>query len=179
MSNSAFLKNFITEDIYVIDGIKTAKNEVKEPASEYTPEVKPVKNLLPVTEVDEVSLNLKGSNNKGVAIIVNYSDQEYIDSADEAFLLKILSAVKFTAEDVAIINLAKTIGLTHQNFEILDSSTCLIFDEKSALTQSLNPYEITSHEGINLLWSQPLNIIAKDNVQKKLLWEALQKLFLK
>ncbi|HNP19065.1 MAG TPA: hypothetical protein PKL31_11560 [Fulvivirga sp.] len=175
MSKSAFLKQFITEEVYVIDKQNNAAQDnvkvadiVKEPEVQY-PEEQIAGEAIPI--------NYKGANKKGIAIIVNYPDHEYISADDEAFLLKILSAVKLSAEDVGIINRATNNNLIP--LKALESTTCLIFDEKSDLTNGLNPYSITSKDGIDVLWGSPLTTIAIDKVQKKLLWEALQSLFLK
>ncbi len=181
MSKSAFLKQFITEEVYVIDKHNNAVQDnakvaeiVKEPKVEY-PEEKIAANEKSTSET--IAVNYKGANKKGIAIIVNYPDQDFINAEDEAFLLKILSAVKLTAEDVAIINKANNKNLNP--LEVLESSTCLIFDEKSDLTNALNPYSVTNKDGVDILWGSPLTAIATDKVQKKLLWEALQALFLK
>lgn len=164
--DSEFLKHFIQEPIYVID--KASSVKAPEPSSEVVQEETPISSIKPKV------LKSKGENQKGIVILVSYDNVEIINSTDEQFLLKILGAVKLALSDVAIINLSDH----DRNISLPDHSVCLNFNSKADQGES-NLYEIQQNNGATTLSCDNLSVIASDTSKKKLLWTALQTLFLK
>lgn len=177
--NKSFLKNFIDEDVYVLNEDSAQKGEpdtlkkskvqmveqenveiVSEPKEEYNP----------------VELQYKGGNQKSIAILVNYESEEHINPEDESFLLKILSAVGLTINDVAIINTYKHPKLSISVLKESSFDICLSFAIPS-LTPDFEYYKISKSEQISVLNCHPLKGISEDVSLKKALWNSLKTLF--
>lgn len=190
MDNSELYKHIFDDDeLYLVDSPEAESNSLQEPKVKYeakseveekvesvAEEVTPT----PVTEnnteevkADKEPIKFKGANNKSIAILVNYENEEFINAAEEAFLLKILAAVQLSKDDVAIIN--SQVELT--DLQNLNIKTCLVFGE-NILGDQTSKYQSQIMADINVLFCSNLNTIQSNVEEKKLLWSALQKIFL-
>lgn len=190
MSDKGFLRHFITEPVYVIAGderplAEPAKGpatpvEEKQPeisAKEEAPGRAPVQEQAPAAK----QWVFKGSNRKKVLVVVDQQGHEHISPDDEAFLGKIMNAVRHELQDLAILNLQQNAGLTLADMIGFDAEKYLIFGIRSGTVSQEEhpPYEIVSVEkSKQLINCSSLGVIAGDASQKKLLWAALQKMFL-
>ena len=169
---SEFLKSFLDEEIYIIpDALPIEKTK------EVISEELVVESTTSVEEPKEViyshSIEFKGENKRNIGIVVNYTDQQYIDSSDEAFLMKILGAVQLTSDDVAIVNLDKV----NKNEVFQLDANQFIFFTKSIHLENINRYSPTTFDGKTVLWANELKLIASDQIEKKALWENLKQIF--
>ena len=183
---SSFLPHFITEEIYKVDDVYTPEvdavsakvDDVASPevASDQTEEVKePVEKY---KSTPEIKLQKEGNNNKGIIILVNYTNGIPEDEKD--FLIKILSAVKLSVTDIAIIDLG--INNTPEHYSLVSKLNCnklIAFGTENSLLfpDNLPMYELTPHNSIQIIKSHSLNEVAKDTAKKKLLWAQLQTAF--
>lgn len=200
MSDKSFLKHFITEPVYVIPGenlhlAAESKQKVagQEPplveqtaTSEQTAEVvqQPVKVEEPVAEPvakkeQKKTYHYKGINIKKVLIIVDQPDHEFIGPEDEAFLSKIMTAVKLDLNDLAILNIKQNSGSTFKELLNFDATKYLVFGpDQKFFEKDYVQYQLIAEESNQILHCSALSTIAADASQKKLLWLALQKMFL-
>lgn len=182
MADNSFLKHFITEPVYVIPGEVVATSmdrpqQQQADISEEKPVVKPE-----ITEEKKISeLIFKGSNKRNVLVIVDQPAEEYINAGDESFLGKVLGAIKLNINDIAIVNFPKNNDLNKESLLKFNAGKYLIFgvEESKLFKDNLPPYQIIEMENSKqVLNCASLSTIANDPTQKKLLWAALQKMFL-
>lgn len=182
MSDLNFLKSFLTEDLYILkeeESVVIEKSEEKQQTEvkEYKKEEEVIQANIEEPADEIISKPFpphKGSFNKKILIAVSDSNSQIINDSELDFLLKILSAVKLSVDDVAIINIEKS------SVDLIDltnwSATHYISFTGEANTTL---YEPTSKENIQHLNCHKLGEISKDKGKKQQLWTALQQLFLK
>ena len=163
--SEAGLRLLLDEELYIIDEIINTT----EPPNEAS-------NLLKEPDPEAIKLNYKGSNKKGIGIIVQEASHEFLSSSDETLLMNILNAIGLSFDDVAIIN--------HQNTGIawvdqLQFSKVIVFGvEPTAFSQSIEYYTITPTKNIIWLFSHSLAELAENKTLKGKLWGKLKELFL-
>ncbi|WP_162053849.1 hypothetical protein [Pontibacter pamirensis] len=210
--NPEFLKNFITETIYVVEG-DVAAVPASPPAASTAPptpeaerttaESRPqtaVKNLitdhalvstphLPKTPDAAAAVaktvekyEIAGANAKGVVVLVTLPDDEFNKLPKLQFLQKILGAIGLQPADVAYVN-NKT-GATAL-FEDLQQALQVnyIISFASRLDTTLPHDKFTLYHpvivgDVPVVFSQALSMLENDQEHKKLLWNALQQVFL-
>ncbi|MCH8331130.1 MAG: hypothetical protein IH946_07090 [Bacteroidetes bacterium] len=133
----------------------------------------------PVSE-SEIGYSFKGDNKKRTLVLIDVEGD--VMSEDNAiFLSKILGAIDHSIDDICLLNLA--INPNHQ-FRYL--SLKLEFDhlisfgptvEDISLSIIANKYSCIQFDEKKLLFCNALDILAKDDVQKKELWSALMEMF--
>ena len=168
-NKNSFLPYFITEDIYVVSEDVTeiiAPTEEVTVVAESTPEY-----IAP-------SIKYKGENKKGILILVENKEAEYLNSEDEIFLSKILQAVGIQLDDIALVNLKAE----HKLEQILkiEHTTAIAFTAKYAQLNSeiaKDLYQIHTHENVKILLADPLHEISQEKEKKMKLWKQLQVLF--
>lgn len=158
-------------------GLATVKEAPAEKASAATADESLATSKHDPEKEAETEIFYKGKNLKKVAIIVNYNGKGFIDPQEEEFLLKILSAVKLTADDVAIINVNHLNSGSHiKNFNYVKLITfgCHNDDLPNAAEP---PYSLKQSEGRFYLKADSLEEIQQTKDKKVKLWESLQKMF--
>ncbi len=173
---NADLKLLFKEDIYLIKD-----NDFKEPVPEKPKTETLIKEDVSAPSVVEepiaeaISLNYKGANAKGIAIIINDDSNEFLNPTDETLLLNILKALGFSLEDVAIIN-QHTAG-TKWTTQI-DFSKVIVFGIlPSTYGVTSSNYTIEEKEGAKWLFSDSLFSLNSNKVLKGKLWTTLQEFF--
>ncbi len=168
-NKNAFLPYFITEDIYVVS------DEV-------------VEIIAPIEEVKEVAesapeyiappIKYKGENRKGILILVENNEGEYLSSEDEIFLSKILHAVGIQLDDIALVNVNTIEGISQ--FLEIKHTTVIAFTTKYAeINEAISNelYQIKTQEKVQILLAHPLHEISQEKEKKIKLWKQLQDLF--
>lgn len=211
--NPEFLRNFITETIYLVEGemaspapvLPSAPTdttpEVKKKASETEPKPEaPVKNQItehspaatphiPKTPAAAAAVahatekyKVAGANAKGVVVLVTLPDDEFDKLPQLQFLQKILGAIGLKPGDVAYVN-NKT-GATAL-FEDLKEALQVnyIISFASRLDTALPHDKFTLYHpvivgDVPVVFSQSLSMLENDTEHKKMLWGALQQVFL-
>jgi hypothetical protein len=167
---SPFLKYIYQEDIYLIDEPAVlhdndAAQESAEPVNmqEEVHEPQPVKYL--------------GSNNKGILILVNDTESEFLNSKDLDFLMRIIeSGLKLSKTDIGVVNCLK--NPYSQIFDELHHSHIIAFGNHQ--TEKLNGKtrsEVVEEDGIKILLADELKDLEDDRDRKTVLWKALQRMF--
>jgi len=161
--NEVGLKLFFDDELFLINeqtpvaAVATQPTKVKEPAPE------PYK------------VAFKGENNKGIGIIINETNQEFLNQEDETLLANILKAVGLTLNDVAIINQHHA-GIEWQNK--VNCSKVFLFGIKPAdYNLSTDLYELLQNKNAQWVFSNSLSEIGKDKLLKGKLWVKLQEVF--
>lgn len=123
-----------------------------------------------------------GQNKKGVAILVTLPPQEFQALPNLQFLTKILSAIGLQPADVAFVN---NVSGQLASYEELTKALQVnyIISFASRVTTDLPHDKFTLYNPVTvgtvpIVFSQSLAVLDGDQEQKKLLWGALQRVFL-
>ena len=190
----SFLKLFLTEDIYLTnaDRAQMARGS-SAPVEQAAEPPKPQQTTQPaqtetVKKAEEVEpavapapITFHGENAQNILILANYPNEQHISQADADFLGKILTAVKLSYKDVAVVNY-------HRYQDQAGADGILALGAKKVVNFGINtpmlaklaeakPYELAHFSDFDLLLADPLPTIAADKTKKRLLWECLQQLF--
>lgn len=187
MSDHAFLSEFINEPLYLIkdEGVRIKEEGLSTEGKAVEPRDYPQAEPEAPTMVEEpkAKVELKpvptsGQNLKGCIILVKWENREVAE--EKELLLKILSSVKKTEQDVLIAQASGTSEeqiealLAEQNHkQVLDFGT----NKLPQLSKS-DFYQITTDGPKKYLKAHALSEIASDVEKKKALWRALQEIFL-
>lgn len=174
----SFLANLITEDIYLIkeNYVVENKNDTIEKIV-----IEPRKEEVFVKEEAPIyikPLPTEGSNLKHCLIFFE-SAQIHLEANKKAFLLKILSSVKRSLEDVMLVNLKEASKeqidavLTEYNHRHV-----LVFSSTKLDNLVSNLYEVKEEGKKFYMKADDLEKIETTVELKKSLWAGLQKMFL-
>lgn len=197
--SNEFLKNFISETIYLVEEDMAAPTPVEEagtsiPAAEVTEMSAPAVNAKPaetpalpkVPKAEAAAPSGKyrviGRNNKGVVVLVTLPDEQFQKLPQLGFLQKILAAIGLKADDVAYLN---NVSGAIAKFEDLkqEMQVNYIISFASRLDTDLPHEKFTLYNPVKVgdvpvVFSLALEKLENDVEQKKLLWGALQQMFL-
>ncbi|MCX6314766.1 MAG: hypothetical protein NTX08_08545 [Sphingobacteriales bacterium] len=122
-----------------------------------------------------------GNNKKMITLLVHDEEAIYLSDASLKFLLGILSACKLSMDDIALVNLSKNNGITHDLIHTqLQSEKILMFDvEPSELLLPLQfpRYQIQGFNNQTYLAAPALTTLEQDKAEKLKLWNCLKQLF--
>ncbi|MBL6445926.1 hypothetical protein JMN32_06380 [Fulvivirga sp. 29W222] len=184
MGDNSFLKHFITEPVFVIPGeelVASITGSREEKAEAIVEEAPAIYQSQEATKKKAKEVTFKGSNKKQILVIVDQPGEEFINAADESFLSKIMGAIKLDINDIAIINFSNNSELNKELLLDFSATRYLMFgiDDSKLLKGNFPPYQIMDiGNNKQVLICSALATIASDPSQKKLLWTALQKMFL-
>lgn len=122
-----------------------------------------------------------GENQKNIVLVIQNESGAYLN--DELFnlLTNILNACKLGMQDVALVNIAgfPAVPLTAWQ-QAVSMKQCVVFGISPASLglEPLPAYQIQTAGGVQLLFSDALELIATDKVLKGKLWNGLKQLFL-
>jgi len=169
------LKLFFDEGIYIINEDRLESSPaVVETKKELQKEISS-SSILEEPKEEITSINYKGGNKKGIAIIISNESNEYLTDTDETLLLNILKAIGLTFEDIALINQHQAGTKWHNQ---VNCSKVFLFGIKPVdynLSSAL--YELIPVNNAQWLFSNTLAEIGKDKVLKSKLWVKLQEVF--
>jgi hypothetical protein len=196
--NSEFLKNFLPETIFLVDGdvpmpaapaTEIVKPEaapivaVSLPETPLAPEAVPAIPKLPKTEAPAVpaKYNVTGDNRKGIAVLVTIPDAQFQQLPQLEFLNKILTAIGLQPSDVAYVNnISGEIAVFEDLQQTLQVNYILSFAsrvESNLPHEKFTLYNPVMLGSVPIVFSHALVDIEKDQDKKRLLWGALQKVF--
>ncbi|MDX5435897.1 MAG: hypothetical protein LPK03_01810 [Pontibacter sp.] len=200
-----FLKNFIPETIYLVDGdmpvhpepeqettkqaetpaseIPAVQTEAPVPPNQQKPKPTPSLPKLPATAQTDKPVKYKtlGENQKGVVILVTLPEEEFAKLPQLEFLNKILGAIGLKPTDVAYLNnVSGAIARFEDMQQELEVNYIISF--ASRLDTDLPHEKFTLYNpvlvgNVPVLFSQALAMLEHDVDHKKQLWGALQKVF--
>ncbi len=163
ISEYEWLRNFITEDIYVVKG------QPPTPSPENTKDAGDTSDTETPTPIPPPSY--RGQNKKNILVLVDKA----LEPDQEDLLVKILQSAGLKWEDIALIvwpdsqraDLIRTLG----------SHVVLSFGLDSDPWCDTVPYEISTANGLSHLQADSLSSIAGEVELKRKLWSALKTLF--
>lgn len=170
----AYLKYIYHEDLYIINEPPVALEEPQELQEE-------VEDLSSGQErelVNEPSpVKFLGSNNKGILILVNDADSEFLNERDLGFLMRIVeSGLKYSKTDIAIVNCVKF--PYWQIFDEIHHTFLIAFgNHQTEVLQGKSKYQVSDNDGIKVLLADDLGSMEDDKEKKGQLWKALQSMF--
>lgn len=202
--NNEFLKNFIPETIYLVDGDKSAPVVTEAITAAPEPQAEPAKApqetehphppiqhkvhatpTLPKLPKPDAKAPGKyktiGENKKGVVILVTLPEDQFEKLPQLQFLNKILGAIGLQPNDVAYLN---NVSGAIARFEDMQQELTVnyIISFASRLDTDLPHDKFTLYNpvmvgSVPVLFSQALAILEHDVEHKKQLWGALQRIF--
>lgn len=181
------LSILINEELYFLKDIESLKVE-NSTQENIVPVIE--KTIIPTTEVikNQVSepaskpltppyYNYLGDNNKYLLVVVKSPNDEYLNSKELEFLLKILAAKKLELKDIAIINTEK---YTTLEFDQLKDYFAL----SKILTFGINPLSLNitgitanktgTYKGVKVLGTWTLAQLDADVKKKTTYWNELK-----
>ncbi|MFB9843735.1 hypothetical protein [Mucilaginibacter ginsenosidivorans] len=159
------LRYILQDELYLLDEDKNLYNETKASAPE-------IKTPLP-------SFNYLGSNKKNFLILANYADQEFVQDDHLAALEKVLSGIKHTRDDVAILNLAKNDGAAYAQIAAFFNPQTVVILGKQALPEGLTGLDfntIATTDGAKALLTFSFEQMMTNIDNKKAFWEQIKNL---
>ncbi len=130
---------------------------------------------------DEVYL-VSEQNRYPLLVITRDEANPYLNTGDEAFLEKVLKAVDLQLHHVKLTNTAQLSPEDHfEHWQAVPSRKVISFGvnfQELFPDISLEKYQLGRLENIYFLQADSLQEISQDQEKKKLLWSALQQLFL-
>ena len=173
-NNSELLKYIYQEDLYIIDEPEPTHNAIEAGSNLEIPDDEQV-----IEQINEPKpVKYLGSNNKGILILVNDTESEFLNPHDLDFLMKIVeSGLKFSKMDIAIVNCVK-----YPYWQIFDEvhHACIVAfgSHQTDMIQGLPKYQVfNQEEGTKILLADDLNTVEGDKEKKMQLWKALQRMF--
>jgi hypothetical protein len=110
-----------------------------------------------------------------------YNSSGSLSKSDLEFLMKVISAVGLTLEDIALLNYARYDSCDIKQLkESLDCNKVIFFALPTtlAIVQNIQELKITNNNGVDFLnIPDSLAIIAQDKTKKLQLWNLLKSLF--
>lgn len=170
----------LREDLAVADLAvsETESPAVTEPVRTLKP---PAENSIPPIAQTSPPFTVWKRNRNRVVIIYNNQQTVYLNPDEETLLAKILAAVKLQIEDVELVNihnhresLAEILKDKLVNQLISFGIELRELDIRIPLTA----YRVTRVEGIDILLADSLFELQLNTDKKKMLWHALQGMFL-
>lgn len=209
--SSEFLKNFLSETIYVVSGeeilpapipvavaSETAATETihasvqletppEAPAPQTAPAPKAAPAISKIPKPEQAAPTLQkykvlGENSRGVVVLVTLPDADFLQLPQLGFLQKILGAIGLKPADVAYVNnLSGDTARFEDLQQELEVSYIISFASRLDTEQphdKFTLYNPVTIGAVPIVFSQSLKMLENDVEHKKLLWGALQKVFL-
>lgn len=133
------------------------------------------------TYSDSPGFTWLGTNEKNILIVVNEPDAAFLQDADLALLVGILTACKLSIADVAILNFDKHPDASYDSLnKAFRPVTILLFGVAPAeldFPLHFPHFQLQPYNGQHYLCSPALRLLAADVSLKKQLWLSLQKHF--
>lgn len=127
------------------------------------------------------SSSFLGSNQQGIAILVNSADALYLPDEELNFLLGILTACKLSMADIALLNMQKNPGLSYIDIaEQVKAEKVLLFGVPTDTLQlplQFPHYQVQHYNSQVYLSAVSLAEMQKNKDEKMKLWNCLKKIF--
>ena len=128
-------------------------------------------------------LTYKGKNKKGVIMLINHADVQYLNDQQEQLINNILKSVNLSFDDIGLVNLHHFKNNIY--LEDLLELNCHYFIgfgiPASVLSKERNliSHEVFTQKNIKILLTYSLDELNNDRNKKISLWNNLKKMFLK
>jgi len=159
------LRYILEDELYLLDEDKNLYNETKASA----PEIK----------TPPPSFNYLGSNKKNFLVVVHYPGYEFIQDEHLSALEKVLSGIKHSRDDVAILNLAKNDGAAYAQIAAFFNPQTVVILGKQALPEGLTGLDfntIATTDSAKALLTFSFDEMMTNIDNKKAFWEQIKNL---
>lgn len=179
MENAEFLKFFINEDLYHVEEVKPFSDTIEAIATETTRDSNPAGKEAPKVEEPQETIApppppvFKGGNNKGILVLVEDAEAEFLNQKDLDYLLKILGAVKLSLDDIALVNTSKETGYARISFK----QAWVFTTNHTFQLNNAQKYTLLQAPGHQAVLADPLTDIAASVELRKALWGILKEAF--
>lgn len=129
---------------------------------------------------EDQTFSFLGKNKKNIVIIVYNEKEKYLHEVELKFLSRILKAVHFTLDDVAVVNIKKQPAGYSELDALFQSKAVLLFGAEPKnidLPVNFPQFQLQSFNNCTYLHAPALNEIENEKVLKQQLWECLKNLF--
>ncbi|HTI58870.1 hypothetical protein [Mucilaginibacter sp.] len=157
------LRYILQDELYLLAEDKDLYNETKV----FAPEIK----------TPPPAFNYLGSNKKNFLILVNYPDREFIQDDHLVALEKVLSGIKHTRDDVAILNLAKNDSVNYEQIAAFFKPQTIVILGKPALPKGMGDARFNAIEtldGAKALLTFSFEEMMTNIDNKKAFWEQIK-----
>jgi len=170
--NIELLKYIYQEDIYIIED----PSSMKETQALENDKTETLQTEMPQPHVEETNpVTFFGSNEKGILILTNDPENEFLNQSDLDFLMKIVeSGLRFSKHDFALVNTAR--HSAQQALDEIPYSYLLSFDIGNSHDND-QLYLVKEENGKKILLAESLKEIAADTSKKTALWKNLKIMF--
>lgn len=158
------LRFILQDEIYLLDEDKKVPNT--NPPSQ------------PELQTQQPVFNYLGSNKKQFLILINYSDQEFMQPEHLAALESVLGRLGHTRDDVAILNLSKHTGIDYEQMADFFDPKSVVILGRSALPAGNDPKFniIEQTNGVKTLLTFAFDEMMANVDNKKAFWEQMKNL---
>ncbi|WP_298709254.1 hypothetical protein [Chitinophaga sp.] len=121
-----------------------------------------------------------GENQKNILLLIQNEREAYLSEETFNLLANILNACKLGMQDVALVNTANYPGIRLQDYlQKIPARQVINFaiEPASLGLPPTQPYQTTAFNGLPVLYSDDLQLIATDKALKGRLWMGLKQLF--
>jgi hypothetical protein len=179
----SFLPHFLNENIYLVkENMEVYSHKDSDLSSEKNNSTPAIKQEEKVESraISSSDIKFKGKNLKKILLVVDQPTKDFIIPEEEVFLKRILTAVKLSSDDVAIVNLQNLEKNQIGNLLDFDFAKLITFgvENDNFISGDIPLYDISNINDRKILKADSLDMIQKDQKKKAKLWEILQKLFL-
>ncbi|RZM27784.1 MAG: hypothetical protein EOO88_11415 [Pedobacter sp.] len=186
-NNSAALRLFFTEDVYLLkEDVQPMdkQEETQVPHAQHTETV----SILPTvntqaaatsTAIAELNFKYLGKNLRDILILVHDRNNDVSTDEGRELLRNIVKAIGLTANDFALINYAEHPGVTFDQFrKSLSSKTLFAFGvtpDQLGLPVTAQ-HTATQYNSVTMIFSSDLHQLSTDQQGKKMLWGSLKQM---
>ena len=128
-----------------------------------------------------VEITLWGSNKKKTLIIVSDPSKEFLSEASDELMEKILSAVGYSKDDVALVNLSGSpLGSFTNLRQRIDFDRLIAFGpsaDEIGIKGDFQSNRVHNFYNKRILFTDSLEALSGDTRKKQLLWKALKEMF--
>lgn len=122
-----------------------------------------------------------GKNGKNILVLVNEKDHIFLGDNDLSFLMNVLSACGINMTDAALVNIFTDSNINNETLASQFAPAIVLFigTEPQAIGFPIQipMYQVQSYNKQQYLCTPSLQKLAGDKEEKKLLWNALKKIF--
>lgn len=122
----------------------------------------------------------EGKNLKQVAVLVNYTGEDFLNSLEGTLLLKICGAISLKLDDLALINIEKNKYFRKELDEILSYNHIISFGvnwQPAKISLEATLYKAYTSDNKKILKAENLSELDKNVASKRALWQELKLFF--
>lgn len=168
-TDAVALRILMTDDLYRLNDYNQP-NELP---------IETIHNLAATVEQEPIYFNYLGENNKYTLLLINETEQEYLNSAHMESLESILKAKKQEIRDVALLNLHRYPNAKFKDLKAFLACTKIVLfgiNPSEIGLSNITANVIITHNDVKILATYSFDEMKADNTKKTLFWNEMKKL---